>query len=56
MNINPAMWVVALQRPIKLYEKTEWEKLDLITQWLIATRGTVTQLTAFAGVIAGLLA
>lgn len=56
MNTNFSMWVTALQRPIKLYEKTEWDKLDLITQWLIATRGTVTQLTAFAGVIAGLLA
>ena len=49
-------WVTALQRPIKLYKKTEWDKLDIITQWLIATRGTVTQLTAFSGVIAGLLA
>jgi 1,4-dihydroxy-2-naphthoate octaprenyltransferase len=56
MNTNFTMWVTALQRPIKLYEKKEWDKLDLITQWLIATRGTVTQVTFFAGVIAGLLA
>lgn len=56
MNINPSMWLTALQKPIKLYEKKEWDDLDLLTKWLIATRGTVTQLTLFAGVIAGLLA
>src|SRR6266487_4498366 len=56
MSIDFGMWLTALQRPIKLYEKKEWDKLDIVTQWLIATRGTVTQLTAFAGVIAGLLA
>jgi 1,4-dihydroxy-2-naphthoate octaprenyltransferase len=39
-----------------MYEKKEWDALDLVSKWLIATRGTVTQLTAFAGVIAGLLA
>ncbi|HLO32973.1 MAG TPA: prenyltransferase [Anaerolineales bacterium] len=56
MSIVLGNWVTALQRPIKLYEKNEWDKLDVITKWLIATRGTVTQLTAFSGIIAGLLA
>jgi len=56
MNTNLSMWLTALQRPIKLYEKNEWDKLDIITQWLIATRGTVTQVTVMAGMIAGLLA
>ncbi|HEX6269381.1 MAG TPA: prenyltransferase [Anaerolineales bacterium] len=56
MSINFGLWLTALQRPIKLYEKREWDDLDFITQWLIATRGTVTQLTVFACVIAGLLA
>ncbi|HEX5807444.1 MAG TPA: prenyltransferase [Anaerolineales bacterium] len=55
-NSIVSTWITALQRPIKLYRKSEWDKLDIITQWLIATRGTVTQLTAFSGVIAGLLA
>jgi len=56
MNINFGTWLTALQKPIKLQEKKEWDRLDLITKWLIATRGTVTQLTVFACVIAGLLA
>jgi 1,4-dihydroxy-2-naphthoate octaprenyltransferase len=56
MNINPGMWLTALQRPIKMNDKKDWDALDLITKWLIATRGTVTQLTVYACVIAGLLA
>ena len=56
MSTNFGMWLTALQRPIKLKEKKEWDALDFITKWLIATRGTVTQLTVFACVIAGLLA
>src|SRR5690242_3426152 len=56
MNINPGMWLTALQRPVKMSEKKDWDALDLVSKWLIATRGTVTQLTLFAGIIAGLLA
>ena len=56
MSINFGLWLTALQRPIKLSEKSEWDKLDFVTRWLIATRGTVTQLTVFACAIAGLLA
>lgn len=56
MNIDFGMWLTALQRPIKLYKKNEWDALDVVTKWLIATRGTVTQITVFSGVIAGLLA
>jgi len=56
MNIDLGTWLTALQKPIKLQEKQEWDRLDLISRWLIATRGTVTQLTVFACVIAGLLA
>jgi 1,4-dihydroxy-2-naphthoate octaprenyltransferase len=56
MSLDFGMWWRALQRPIKLQEKREWDALDFVTKWLIATRGTVTQLTVFACVIAGLLA
>ena len=41
MSTNFGMWLTALQRPIKLKEKKEWDALDFITKWLIATRGTV---------------
>jgi 1,4-dihydroxy-2-naphthoate octaprenyltransferase len=56
MGVNFGMWVQALRRPVKFSEKEQWDNLDVISKWLIATRGTVTQLTVFAGVIAGLLA
>jgi 1,4-dihydroxy-2-naphthoate octaprenyltransferase len=56
MSVNVRTWWTALQRPIKMYEKREWDALDLVSKWLIATRGTVTQLTACAGLLAGLLA
>lgn len=56
MTINLGQWLTALQRPIKLSKKSEWDELDLVTKWLISTRGTVTQLTFFSVVIAGLLA
>jgi 1,4-dihydroxy-2-naphthoate octaprenyltransferase len=56
MSINFGMWLTALQKPVKMSEKKDWDALDLVSKWLIATRGTVTQLTLFAGIIAGLLA
>ena len=56
MNIDLNMWLTALQRPVKLSEKKDWDILDPITKWLIATRGTVTQITVIACVISGLLA
>jgi 1,4-dihydroxy-2-naphthoate polyprenyltransferase len=56
MSINYGMWLTALQRPVKMKAKQEWDALDLVSKWLIATRGTVTQLTVYACVIAGLLA
>lgn len=56
MSINFGLWLTALQRPIKMSEKKDWDALDVVAKWLISTRGTVTQLTFLAGVIAGLLA
>ena len=51
-----SLWLEALRRPVKFSEKERWDGLDLVSKWLIATRGTVTQLTLYAGIIAGLLA
>src|SRR5262245_30726231 len=56
MNINSRIWLTALQKPVKMSEKRDWDSLDVVSKWLIATRATVTQLTLMAGVIAGLLA
>lgn len=52
--MNIAMWGKAL-RIIPKVSKTEWENLDLISRWLIATRSAVFIMTIFSAVIGGLL-
>ncbi|PWB51541.1 MAG: prenyltransferase [Anaerolineales bacterium] len=56
MNINFSMWKTAIWSLVKMDSKTEWEKLDVISKWLIATRSGVTLVTVYTCVIAGLLA
>jgi len=56
MNINFAMWRKALAELIKMDDKTEWNSLDVISKWLIATRSAVTSVTLYSCAIAGLLA
>ncbi|MBN2084848.1 MAG: prenyltransferase [Anaerolineales bacterium] len=49
------MWLRALQVIPKI-NRAEWEKLDLISRWLIATRAAVLILTFLSAAVAGLLA
>ena len=56
MKINFAMWRKASWELIKMDDKKEWEALDVISKWLIATRSAVTTVTLYSAVIAGLLA
>ena len=49
------MWVKAL-RVIPQISKSEWNMLDIISRWLIATRAAVFIMTALAAAIGGLLA
>lgn len=56
MNINFAMWKTALWTLVKMNKKDEWDRLDVISKWLIATRSAVTTVTIYSCVIAGLLA
>jgi 1,4-dihydroxy-2-naphthoate octaprenyltransferase len=56
MNINFKMWGKALTELVKMEDKAEWDRLDVISKWLIATRSAVTVVTLYACVIAGLLA
>lgn len=49
------MWIKAL-RVIPQISKAEWNTLDVISRWLIATRAAVFIMTAMAAVIGGLLA
>ncbi len=55
MNINFGMWRKALWELIKMDDKKEWEALDVISKWLIATRSAVTTVTLYSSIIAGLL-
>jgi 1,4-dihydroxy-2-naphthoate octaprenyltransferase len=55
MNINFAMWKTALSGLVKMDNKDEWDKLDIVSKWLIATRSGVTVVTIYTCVIAGLL-
>jgi 1,4-dihydroxy-2-naphthoate octaprenyltransferase len=56
MKINFAMWRKAAWELIKMDDKQEWDSLDVVSKWLIATRSAVTTVTIYSCVIAGLLA
>jgi len=53
--MNFSMWRKALQI-IPDVSKDEWEKLDLISKWLISTRAAVLIMTFISAAIAGILA
>ena len=56
MKINFSMWKKASWTLVKIDDKEEWDQLDVISKWLIATRSAVTTVTIYACIIAGLLA
>jgi 1,4-dihydroxy-2-naphthoate octaprenyltransferase len=56
MNINFGMWRKAIWQLVKMEDKKEWDALDVISKWLIATRSAVTTVTIYSCIIAGLLA
>jgi len=56
MNINFGMWRKAAWELIKMDDKKEWDALDIVSKWLIATRSAVTTVTIYSSIIAGLLA
>lgn len=53
--MNVEMWGKAV-RVIPRVEKDEWNALDIVSRWLIATRSAVLVMTFNAAAIAGLLA
>ena len=56
MHINFSMWRKASWQLIKMEDKQEWDALDVVSNWLIATRSAVTLVTVYSCVIAGILA
>lgn len=55
MAVNIAFWGKALQSIPRL-DKEEWNQLDLISKWLVATRSGVIIMTAISALLGGLLA
>lgn len=53
--MNVKMWLKAIQI-IPHVSKEEWDQLDVISRWLIATRAAVLVMTLTSAVIGGLLA
>jgi 1,4-dihydroxy-2-naphthoate octaprenyltransferase len=53
--MNVTMWRKALQ-VIPRISKEEWDALDIISKWLIATRAVVLVMTFLSGAIAGIFA
>ncbi len=53
--MNVAMWAKAL-RVIPRISKDEWDRLDVISRWLISTRAAVLIMTFISATIGGLLA
>ncbi len=53
--MNVGMWVKAL-RIIPRIDKPEWDRLDVISRWLISTRAAVLIMTFISATIAGILA
>jgi 1,4-dihydroxy-2-naphthoate octaprenyltransferase len=56
MSVNVAMWGTALRRLVRMDDRGQWNALDLVSKWLIATRSAVTTVTLYSCVIAGLFA
>ncbi len=56
MNVNIQMWKKAIISLVKVDSVGEWNQLDVISKWLIATRSGVTVVTLYACAIGGLLA
>ncbi|HNN12386.1 MAG TPA: prenyltransferase, partial [Anaerolineales bacterium] len=53
--MNFAMWKKALQ-VIPEVSKDEWDRLDIISRWLISTRAAVLIMTFISAALAGLFA
>ena len=56
MNTTFAMWRKSLTQLIKMEDKKEWDALDLLSKWFIATRSAVGTITLYSGLIGGLFA
>src|SRR5512143_2240339 len=55
MRVNFAMWQKALN-VIPDVSKEEWDRLDIVSRWLISTRAAVLVMTFLSAALAGIFA
>jgi 1,4-dihydroxy-2-naphthoate octaprenyltransferase len=55
VKIKPAMWLKALQTMPRM-SREEWDGLDVLSRWLVATRAAAITMSFFSAAIGGLLA
>jgi 1,4-dihydroxy-2-naphthoate octaprenyltransferase len=55
MKLQPAMWLKAL-RTMPRMSKKEWDGLDVLSRWLVATRAAAVVMSVISACIGGLLA
>jgi len=53
--MNVSMWLKAIQ-VIPRIDKAEWDRLDIISKWLISTRAAVLLMTFISAALAGIFA
>lgn len=51
-----AMWRRSLTQPVRIATLEEWNALDLLSKWFIATRASISTLSFYSCLIGGLLA
>jgi 1,4-dihydroxy-2-naphthoate octaprenyltransferase len=51
-----AMWRKTFTQLIKIEDKKEWDELDVLSKWFVATRSAVGRITLYSGFIGGLYA
>ena len=56
MNNTFAMWRKTFTQLIKMDDKKEWDALDILSKWFVATRSAVGRITLYSGFIGGLFA
>ena len=49
-------WRKFLSQLVKMSDKREWDALDFLSKWFIATRSAVGTITIYSGIVGGLLA
>jgi 1,4-dihydroxy-2-naphthoate octaprenyltransferase len=51
-----AMWRKTFTQLVKIEDKKEWDDLDVLSKWFVATRSAVGRITLYSGFIGGLFA